>query len=568
MPKYDAQGNIIEEEAPIISDVPPQKEVPPDRASILEGASNMPVSPPLSTGDVNDPRLAGLRAAGYTYNPEQTGLSVDETLNQLLTGGSADLQLLAAKALGKNPYADITNPADRAQLLAKTGFGPEDGGGNGGAFGGKNGTEPGIPGGAPGPAKQGGVQEQFDRLAPSGVTGKEMGQSILDLLKSKMREINVRSELPGLSPETLAGLDKQTQAELLAAQEQSGQGRASLLRSLFGRGMARSTVAGDVGGRLVGQEAQTRANILANAANRAIGLQESQAGRNVTLQQAEAQYQTEEQKRANERFLQSQQLAFQGNEGAQERNFRQGLQTQEFGFKAAENAADRAMQQSLESGRITSQEAMQLKEIAFKGTEAELDRALNRDVESGRITSQEAQQLKEIASREKMNQEDIASREKISASELANAIQLAKEGKPSKLQQILGIAGGVLGDLFPGGEKKSGGSKAGSILGTIGKIGGTIASFFSSRMMKEDIAPFDNPDALLKLLDAQPMFTYKYKPETGLRTNKRVGLVIESTHKNFVKPNGIQLDEEALIFTMWGAIKALKKQVEELQGRK
>lgn len=85
--------------------------------------------------------------------------------------------------------------------------------------------------------------------------------------------------LPQLDEATLAELAKSRTAALEQADYVYDRDKAALMEDLWGRGMNRSTVAGDAGDRMLGQRAAILAQIEADAANRGISLREGIAGR-------------------------------------------------------------------------------------------------------------------------------------------------------------------------------------------------------------------------------------------------------------------------------------------------
>lgn len=81
-----------------------------------------------------------------------------------------------------------------------------------------------------------------------------------------LEKILLNAGLPALDAQTLAAFAKAREAQLLQAEGVYTTEKDALLEDLFGRGMNRSTVAGEAGGRLLEGQARTLADIESNTA--------------------------------------------------------------------------------------------------------------------------------------------------------------------------------------------------------------------------------------------------------------------------------------------------------------
>lgn len=94
-----------------------------------------------------------------------------------------------------------------------------------------------------------------------------------------LEAIMLSGRLPDLDKATLERLEQMKQAQLMAAMKVFGEGKDALLEDLFGRGVNRSTIAGEAGERMLTGQAQTLSGIESDAAQRYLGLQSQLADR-------------------------------------------------------------------------------------------------------------------------------------------------------------------------------------------------------------------------------------------------------------------------------------------------
>lgn len=191
------------------------------------------------------------------------------------------------------------------------------------------------------------------------LTGKEDWMAKLSQAAGPLAAIRAKMEglqaLPTLDPETMASLQAMTDASRGAVDMQYETDKQALLNDLFGRGMQRSTIALDQGGRLDYGHAQAIRQALADAATRELGARQTTGAYNLQnllgqggLAAQEGQFAFEEAGLRSQNAIAQMNAALQAavqnaQLGTQANLANAGFQAQ-YGLTAAEQALQTAMQ--------------------------------------------------------------------------------------------------------------------------------------------------------------------------------------------------------------------------------
>lgn len=122
---------------------------------------------------------------------------------------------------------------------------------------------------------------KFLRASVPGVQGGGRGGALGELGGLAKMLLERGGSLPGLPEDLQAQLDQILSSELADTEASFDTQKDDLVRRLFGQGLQRSTIAGDVGGRLVEGEARALSAVRSAAAQRALQLRTEIANRNL-----------------------------------------------------------------------------------------------------------------------------------------------------------------------------------------------------------------------------------------------------------------------------------------------
>lgn len=252
-----------------------------------------------------------------------------------------------------------------------------------------------------------------------------------------------RGQLIELDPETREQLATIREGEIAAFEEQLRQQQQDLLVQLFGRGQETSTIAGDVGQRLVVGSAAARAGIEAEAASREIDLRTALTAQSQQALQAQAQLLLGQQAQD----FDDRQLLFQQQDARRTRN-------------AQMLDAIYGRQTALEQTRVEAETQLRSTQISANSRVRAARVAANASVQSSRIAasaSRFSSRLSAFVAGEQLAQrgfefkEDLALRRFLGEADInLREQELRNQNRASRRQRegaFLGAIGSVIGGL-------------------------------------------------------------------------------------------------------------------------